>query len=213
MARHLETKEKKMLSRYAFIGGLVIASVISLSSVAADAHVTPNVLAVRDNRGQAVHSTNGNCVITRWEGNDGLCQYVRREIALEDRTVYFNFNDSTLTETARVKLDSLLTILKSDKEIQSVSIVGYADRIGSQSYNQALSRKRAVSVKDYLAANGYSNASVTKTRWVGKTKSKTQCSGKLDHNDLVACLSPDRKVEVEVNYVKIKKVHKGAKAK
>ncbi len=200
-----------MLSRYAFIGGLVIASVISLSSVAADAHVTSNVLALRDNRGQAVHSTNGNCVITRWEGNDGLCQGVRREIALEDRTVYFNFNDSTLTEAARAKLDSLLGILKSDKEIQSVSIVGYADRIGSHSYNQALSRKRALSVKDYLASNGYSNASVTKTRWVGKTKSNTSCSGKLGHNDLVACLSPDRKVEVEVNYIKTKKFRKGAK--
>ena len=200
-----------MLSRYAFIGGLVIASVISLTSVAADAHVTSNVLVVRDTRGQAVRSTNGNCVITRWEGNDGLCERTRREIALEDRTVYFNFNDSTLTEAARAKLDSLLGILKSDKEIQSVSIVGYADRVGSHSYNQALSRKRALSVKDYLATNGYENASVTKTRWVGKTKPTAKCTGKLAHNDLVACLSPDRKVEVEVNYIKTKKVRKGAK--
>ncbi len=200
-----------MLSRYAFIGGLVIASVISLTSVAADAHVTQNVLVVRDARGQAVRSTNGNCVVTRWQGNDGVCEGVRREIALEDRTVYFNFNDSSLTEAARAKLDSLLTILKSDKEIQSVSIVGYADRVGSQSYNQALSKKRALSVKDYLAANGYSNASVTKTRWVGKTKPSAQCNGKMDHNELVACLSPDRKVEVEVNYIKAKKFRKGAK--
>jgi len=210
MARHLETKEKKMLSRYAFIGGLVIASVISLTSVSADAHSTPN-LVLRDTRGQAVRSTNGNCVITKWQGNDGLCEQTRREIALEDRTVYFNFNDSTLTEAARAKLDSLLGILKSDKEIQSVSIVGYADRVGSQSYNQALSRKRALSVKDYLASNGYENANVTKTRWVGKTKPSAKCAGKLAHNDLVACLSPDRKVEVEVNYVKTKKVRKGAK--
>ena len=200
-----------MLSRYAFIGGLVIASVISLTSVSADAHATSNALVLRDTRGQAVRSTNGNCVITKWQGNDGLCEGVRREIALEDRTVYFNFNDSTLTEAARAKLDSLLGILKSDKEIQSVSIVGYADRVGSQSYNQALSRKRALSVKDYLATNGYSNANVTKTRWVGKTKPSAQCSGKMAHNDLVSCLSPDRKVEVEVNYVKTKKIRKGAK--
>lgn len=200
-----------MLSRYAFLGGLVIASVISFTSVTADAHVTSTVLAVRDARGQAVRSTNGNCVITRWEGNDGVCEGTHREIALEDRTVYFEFNDSTLTEAAKAKLDSLLGILKSDKEIQSVSIVGYADRIGSKSYNQALSKKRALSVKEYLAANGYNNASVTKTRWVGKTKPSAQCTGKLAHNELVSCLSPDRKVEVEVNYVKVKKVRKGAK--
>lgn len=200
-----------MLSRYAFIGGLVIASVISLSSVAAQAHVTPNVLVVRDARGNAVHSTNGNCVITRWAGNDGVCEGVRREIALADRTVYFEFNDSSLTEAARAKLDSLLPILKSDKEIQSVSIVGYADRVGSKKYNEALSKKRALSVKDYLASNGYLNASVTKTRWVGKSKPTAQCSSKLAHNELVACLSPDRKVEVEVNYIKAKKFRKGAK--
>jgi outer membrane protein OmpA-like peptidoglycan-associated protein len=211
MARHLETKEKKMLSRYAFIGGLVIASVISLTSVTAQAHVTSNVLVVRDARGNAVHSTNGNCVITRWEGNDGVCEGTRKEIALEDRTVYFNFNDSSLTEAATAKLDSLLGILKSDKEIQSVSIVGYADRVGSHKYNEALSKKRAMNVKQYLATNGYENANVTKTRWVGKTKPSAKCAGKLGHNELVSCLSPDRKVEVEVNYLNKKKFRKVAK--
>jgi outer membrane protein OmpA-like peptidoglycan-associated protein len=208
MARHLETKEKKMLSRYAFLGGLVIASVISLTSPVAEAHSTSNVLAVRDSRGQAVRSSNGNCVITRWEGNDGVCEGTSTQIALEDRTVYFDFNDSSLTEAARGKLDSLLPILKSNADIQNVSIVGYADRVGSHSYNQALSKKRAMNVKQYLATNGYNNASVTKTRWVGKSKASANCAAKLGHNALVSCLSPDRKVEVEVNYKKTKKVRK-----
>jgi OOP family OmpA-OmpF porin len=211
MAIHLKTKEKKMSSRYSFIGGLVIASVISLAS-AAEAHVTPNMIAVKDNRGQAVRTREGLCVITRWEGFDASCDAVRRVIALEDRTVYFEFNDSTLTPEARGKLDSLVTILKSDKEIQSVSIVGYADRIGSRAYNEKLSRKRAVSVKEYLASQGYLNASVTKVRWVGKSKPSADCTGKLGRQELIACLSPDRKVEVEVNYVKNTKViRKGAR--
>lgn len=206
----MKTKEKKMSSRLAFIGGLIAASVVALSSVGAEAHVTSNVLAVKDSRGQAVRTREGLCVITRWDGNDGACEGVRREIALEDRTVYFNFNDSSLTDEAKGKLDSLVTILKSDKEIQSVSIVGYADRIGSADYNQKLSRKRALSVKEYLASQGYTNANVTKVRWVGKSKPSTNC-GKQDRNTLISCLSPDRKVEVEVNYVKKTKVRKGAK--
>jgi OOP family OmpA-OmpF porin len=101
-------------------------------------------------------------------------------------------------------------LLKSDKEIKSVSIVGYADRIGSAAYNEKLSRKRAVSVKDYLAKQGYTNASVTKVRWVGKTKPSTNCAAGSPRASLIECLSPDRKVEVEVNYTKTTKTRKGA---
>ncbi len=197
-----------MSSRFAFLGGVVLASVVSLASVTAEAHVTTNMLVVKDARGNPVRSTSGLCVITRWEGVDSTCEGVRREIAIEDRTVYFAFNDSTLTDEAKTKLDSLLRILKSDRQIQSVSIVGYADRIGSVEYNDKLSRKRAMTVKDYLASQGYLNSTVTKTRWVGKSKPSANCSNKDGRSQLIECLSPDRKVEVQINYVKVKKFHK-----
>lgn len=190
-----------MKSRFAVLGGLVLASVITLSGVPAEAH-TAGYNIVKDSRGNAVRTTNGHCVLTQWQGGD-TCDG-RREIAIEDRTVYFNFNDSTLTEEATAKLDSLLEILKSDSEIKSVSIVGYADRIGSVAYNDKLSRKRALTVKDYLAKNGYTNASVTKTRWVGKSKPSVTCKGGKS-GEVISCLAPDRKVEIEVNYVGAKK--------
>ena len=193
-----------MSSRFALLGGALLA-VFVLSAGTAAAHVSSDRLVVRDVRGNPVRSTSGLCVITRWQGEYG-CGAMRRVIALEDRTVYFHFNDSSLTEEAKAKLDSLVAILKSDKEIKSVSIVGYADRIGSVEYNQRLSRKRAMTVKDYLASQGYLNAGVTKTRWVGKSRPTANCSNKLSRNDLIACLAPDRKVEVEINYVKGKKM-------
>lgn len=201
-----------MSSRLAFIGGLVLASVVALTSVGAEAHVSSNMLSVKTKEGKGLRTREGLCVITRWQGNDSACDGIRSDIALEDRTVYFDFNDSSLTDEAKSKLDGLLAILKSDKEIQNVSIVGYADRIGSADYNQKLSRKRALSVKEYLASQGYTNANVTKVRWVGKSKPSTNC-GKQDRNTLISCLSPDRKVEIEVNYVKKTKVRKGAEKK
>lgn len=189
-----------MLSRFALLGGLVIASVVTLSTVSAEAHTT-GFMYVKDARGNIVHSTNGNCVLTHWEGNNGNCDGEVKEITLEERTVYFNFNDTTLTDEDKSKLDSLAEILKSRSEIKSISIVGYADRVGSVAYNEKLSKKRALTVKDYLAAQGYLNANVTKTRWVGKSKPTAACAGKLKKPDLIACLAPDRKVEIEVNYV------------
>ncbi len=210
-----------MLSRRATIGGLVFAAAIMTIASVAEARLADYYKPVRDLRGNVVRSTNGNCVLTRQEGFGPECGGLRKhvEIALEDRTVYFAFNDSSLTDEAKSKLDSLAGILRNEQDVKSLSIVGYADRIGSVSYNQALSRKRALTVRDYLVAQGMTNVNVAKTRWVGKSKPSTNCAGDKKTNDLIACLAPDRKVEVEVNYAKTvvttpagKPVHHKAKA-
>lgn len=192
-----------MLFRRATLGGLVFAAAMTFSAVA-DAHgLAGELKPLRDIRGNVVRSTTGHCVLLKNQpGAAPECLGQRKVIALEDRTVYFNFNDSTLTEEARAKLDSLAVLLRREPDVQSLSIVGYADRIGSASYNQALSKKRALTVRDYLVAQGFKNVSVTKTRWVGKSRPSAQCAGTKVSSDLIACLSPDRKVEVEVNYTK-----------
>ena len=55
-------------------------------------------------------------------------------------------------------------------------------------------------MRDYLIARGYTNASVTKTRWVGKSEPITSCSKKLPHKKLVECLHADRRVQIEIVY-------------
>lgn len=192
-----------MLSRRATLGSLVFAAAITFSAVASAHGLAGDLKPLRDTRGNVVRSTSGHCVLLKNQaGSAPECLGQRKLIALEDRTVYFNFNDSTLTEEAKAKLDSLAVLLKRERDIHSLSIVGYADRIGSASYNQALSKKRALTVRDYLVAQGFQNVNVTKTRWVGKSKPTAQCSGQKANADLIACLAPDRKVEVEVNYTK-----------
>lgn len=200
-----------MVSRYAVLGGLVLASLLTFSAVPAQAHADEG-LVVKDKRGNAVRLSNGHCVRTKFDGVNREDCNGRREIAIEDRTVYFNFNDSSLTDEAKAKLDSLVEILKSDNEIKSVSIVGYADRIGSVAYNEKLSKKRAMTVKQYLATQGYLNAKITKTRWVGKSKPSVKCAGSKS-GEVIACLAPDRKVEVEINYAGEKKAMAATKAK
>lgn len=212
-----------MLSRRAVLGGLVFAAALTVSPVAQAHNSSDQLKALHDTRGHVVRSTSGLCVLLKNQPGNSMaeCNGKRREIALEDRTVYFNFNDSSLTPEAKDKLDSLMGILRNEKDVKSLSIVGYADRIGSVSYNQALSRKRAMTVRDYLVAQGFNNVEVTKTRWVGKSKPTAQCAGTKKNNDLISCLAPDRKVVVEVNYVKtvvndgmkpMKKHHKAKKA-
>jgi OOP family OmpA-OmpF porin len=80
-------------------------------------------------------------------------------------------------------------------------IEGYTDRLGSDAYNRKLSQRRAESVKDYLVDSGEVQAA--KIEAVGKSQSNPvtkpdECKGNKRSPALIACLQPNRRVEVEV---------------
>jgi hypothetical protein len=84
-----------MKSRH-LLSGVVFAAVLALFGLPASAHNNSDVFAaVHDVRGAPVRSMlSGQCVLTRWPGSDAECLGMRREIALEDRTVYFDLLNS-----------------------------------------------------------------------------------------------------------------------
>jgi len=155
-----------------------------------------------DTEGTIVHNTYGNCVRSRWITDQDACApgAIHTVIAQEDRTVYFVFNKAELTEEGKAHLNTLADKLMSADDVQGADIVGYADRIGTSSYNLALSKKRAEAVRSYLISRGFLKASVTKTRWVGKSEPTANCPKDLKKPALVDCLQPDRKVVVEIVY-------------
>lgn len=194
----------------AFISTALLSASFAFS-LAPDTHAAAvdNRDVVHDMRGQVVRSTNGNCVRTRWISADDECRGAqmaqvrkpeRRRIADEARTVYFEFDKTRLMGSEQDKLNSLASTLKEMKEISSVSIVGYADRIGTRSYNERLSKQRARVVEKYLRQRGYLNATVAKTRWLGESVPLTACAGNLGRVALIACLQKDRRVTVEIKY-------------
>lgn len=156
---------------------------------------------VKDTGGKVVHSTNGNCVITRWENAVNECtghHDIRSRLTIEQRTVYFDFNKSTLNAHEKKKLDEVSKIIVESKEVESVDIVGYADMIGKSSYNKKLSERRAATVKSYLSTKGLKTRNVS-TKGLGSTNSVTKCDEKLPRQDLINCLAADRRVEIELN--------------
>lgn len=170
---------------------------------------------VRDSRGNIVRSyEHGTCARTKWEEGSNPCAVAPRVVAQpapkpvertvlsqEEKVVYFGFDSAQLSSDAKDKLDDVATTLHGAKDIQSADIVGYADIMGNTSYNEALSRKRAQAVKEYLAERGYLNTQVADVRGVGATNSVTQCDPSMPRDEKIACLSADRRVEVEVKYV------------
>ena len=73
----------------------------------------------------------------------------RRAVDLDIR---FKVNSVELTKAARRQLDALGAALKSEKLAGSrFEINGHTDASGAAAYNKTLSKKRALSVKSYLA--------------------------------------------------------------
>ena len=113
----------------------------------------------------------------------------------------FAFDKSSIGDIraeGRQQLDALAGQLTAkSKDIQGIDIVGYTDRLGSDSYNEALSKHRAETVMDYLIQRGVpSKQMVAEGR--GKADPVAECSdGKRPA--LIACLAPNRRVVVHVD--------------
>jgi OOP family OmpA-OmpF porin len=103
--------------------------------------------------------------------------------------------DSTILRGDQTKLDEVAAALRSNSDIQNVVITGHTDRLGSTAYNQALSERRANTVKAYLASKGVEPARL-QAQGKGETEPVVVCSDKR-LPALITCLEPNRRVEVE----------------
>lgn len=116
----------------------------------------------------------------------------------------FDFDSAKLKPEGKQSLDNLMAKLGKVK-YDVIVAVGYTDRIGSEDYNKRLSVRRANSVKSYLVANKGVDASNVFVDGKGEANpvTGTTCVGKgMSTKKLIACLQPDRRVEIEIAGVK-----------
>ena len=83
-------------------------------------------------------------------------------------TVYFDYDQSTLTDEAQATLDRQAAFLKASPSFR-ITIEGHCDERGTREYNLALGDRRASAVRDYLVAKGI-NASRLTTISYGKER-------------------------------------------
>jgi OOP family OmpA-OmpF porin len=72
-------------------------------------------------------------------------------ISLEDS--HFDFNSAALSENGKTILNYNAKLIK-DSPTMKIRIAGYTSASGTKEYNQALSERRATSVKNYLVKEG-----------------------------------------------------------
>lgn len=116
--------------------------------------------------------------------------------------VLFDFDKAVLKPEGKAMLDDLVRTLQGAK-YEVIVATGHADRFGTVEYNQKLSERRANSVKEYLASR---EIPLNRISASGKGKSQPvtkpgECKGPKSPK-VIACLQPDRRVDVEVTGTK-----------
>jgi OOP family OmpA-OmpF porin len=118
----------------------------------------------------------------------------------------FDFDKAVLRPDGRAAIDAdVISKLPQVQKLELVLVTGHTDRIGTQQYNQRLSERRADAVRDYLVSKGVPKDRI-ETLGMGKTQPVpgVVCNQK-SLKELIVCLAPNRRVEVEVKGEAVRK--------
>lgn len=218
--RHIPCKKHLALT----IVSLLSLSVLSASVAAADAPADTGYL--QDQRGMAVRSGFGLCWHTgTGPGTVPLAECDGKAAApiakagqppappamapaaaakpaggkvTLDADTLFDFNSAELRPAGKEALNDFVSKMHGiDPEV--IMAVGHADRFGSEPYNQRLSERRAATVTNYLLDKGVP-ANRLQSEGRGESQPKTKAGDCLGakSSKVIACLQPDRRVDVEL---------------
>ena len=114
-----------------------------------------------------------------------------------DSKALFDFDKAVLKPEGKAAIDSqVVGKLSQVQKLEVVLVTGHTDRLGTEAYNQKLSVRRADAVRDYLVSKGVPKDKI-ETIGMGEKQPVVQCEQK-NLKELIACLQPNRRVEVEV---------------
>ena len=111
----------------------------------------------------------------------------------------FDFDKSAMRDDQRKEIDDWMGKEWKGVTMGAVIVTGHTDRIGSAAYNKKLSEARAQTVKDYLTGKGVDQKLIF---WEGKGFANPVpvtkfCDNKMNRKQLIECLAPNRRVDIE----------------
>jgi OOP family OmpA-OmpF porin len=116
----------------------------------------------------------------------------------------FDFGKATVKPEGKQALDKFTADLRG-ADFDVITVTGHTDRIGSHAYNMKLSTHRAEAVKSYLVESAGIPTDKIGAKGVDGADPVTkpgECKGAKATKKLIACLQPDRRVDVEVSGTK-----------
>lgn len=123
---------------------------------------------------------------------------ITKFVLLADALFAFNkFEEKDLLPSGLSRINQMIEKLpKNTAATLSINVTGFADKFGTKDYNISLSQMRAQTIRNYLVSKGIAASSIKAQAGQWKNHSDACSSG--DRNSQIACLSQDRRVEIEV---------------
>jgi len=95
---------------------------------------------------------------------------VVKEEVIVIRDVHFQFDKATLTPSDKEVLNTIATRLKQESSTAQLTVTGHTDSVGSDTYNQKLSDRRAHSVVEYLISQGVPRSEFVSVTGAGESQ-------------------------------------------
>lgn len=219
------------------VSALIAALLVSTGAMA---HERPGYTISQESR-EVVRNNYGECWENNYldKNTNGLAECGHRAVvAMQEKPQYetvpeqsivplksdflFSFDKDTLRPEARAELNRLAAQL-SDVQVQSAHVVGHTDFMGTEQYNQALSERRAIAVANYLVSQGVpvgkisaagmgeSQARMTQQCLAEVSKLGKRVSKATKRAKQIACIEPDRRVDVQINTLVTREIQKRIK--
>lgn len=214
------------------LSALFVAMVASGTAMASEAH-TKHGYTVSSQSQEVVRNSYGECwkntyfdkaTQGRVECGDAVAkveapEYADETVSLSAKTL-FGFDKDVLRVEAQENLNALAQRL-SNANVQTVRVEGHTDFMGSEQYNQNLSERRANVVANYLVSRG---VAASKISAAGLGESQAQMTAACEAEvaklgkkvskakrraALIACIEPDRRVDVKIRSVVTRQVAPG----
>lgn len=146
--------------------------------------------------GQSFHWSPAGCADLLKEKEGPGTAVKRFDLSADALFAFAKSGREDMLPGGRDELEKVADALKASKAAV-VQVIGHTDRIGSQESNLALSQRRAETVRAILVENGVPAKGLS-AHGAGESESVKQCDDAQPHEQLVACLQPNRRVEVVV---------------
>lgn len=117
---------------------------------------------------------------------------VVKEEVIVIRDVHFQFDKATLTPSDKDVLNTIATRLKQEASSAQLTVTGHTDSVGSDTYNQKLSDKRAHSVVEYLIQQGVPRSSFVSVTGAGESQP-------VADNKTADGRAQNRRTEIKIN--------------
>ncbi len=190
------TKTKLVVAVAATVG------LLGMNTAMADKGGKANAGYVGDINGHLVLDGVGKCVInSAWTPALALAECGDKppakapaveKISLK-ADAHFDFDKSELKSGDKKELDAAAAKIKTMK-VESITVTGHTDNVGTDAYNQKLSERRAEAVKKYLVGKGV-NAGQIQTQ--GKGESQPVADNKTTDGR-----AKNRRVDIEIKSAK-----------